>query len=128
MKAYTDLEQSKKLTEILPEESADHFHNIGHIHTDGPRYEFIEQKIKGDDTSAYWPCWSLAALLNVLPISIDEGKHRLALINSNPSGEIVLWLCCYEDDKGDMLMECYANNQVDACYEMILNLKEMNLL
>ena len=51
MKAYTDLEQSKKLAEILPLESADMCFNDNE------------------------PCWSLAALLSVfsLPkLELDE--------------------------------------------------------
>ena len=64
-KIHTDLNQSKKLTEMLPIESADHFHIIGHLHTDGPRYEVIRSKNEVSDHDSYWPCWSLAALLNV---------------------------------------------------------------
>lgn len=129
MKQYTDIEQSRKLAEILPIKSAD-------MH-----YARIEDDDEMRDWTVYLspfpkicslyvenlPCWSLAALLNSLPISCDDGHHCLTLINANPYGEIE-WICCYEDSKGDWLHECYASNQVDACYEMILKLKEKDLL
>ncbi len=118
MKPYTELGKSKILTEILPEESADHFHNIGHIHTDGPRYEFIEQKIYCDDTSAYWPCWSLAALLDVLPqVKLDSIKQY----------DKKLWRCCayYLSDWHD---SDWHEEPIDACYELILKLHEQNIL
>ena len=62
MKSYTDLEQSKKLAEILPIESAD-------------MYRVFENNAEtrvyyGKMPTAYFvckPCWSLAALLNILP-------------------------------------------------------------
>lgn len=103
MKTYTNIEQSKKLAEILPVESADMCFNDNE------------------------PCWSLAALLNALPISIDNGRYCLALINSCPDGGIE-WLCCYEDDNGNILKECYADNQVDACVQMAIKLKEEKII
>lgn len=120
VKAYTDLEQSKKLAEILPVESADMCYKAyGERQVALCPYQFAS--LIGT------PCWSLAALLNALPISIDNGRYCLALINSCPDGGIE-WLCCYEDDNGNILKECYADNQVDACVEMILKLHEEKLL
>lgn len=128
MKSYTDIEQSKKLAEILPVESADMFWI--HVEEKSPKIDFwkvetIQRNFKPHSMNI--PCWSLVALLDVLPISIDDGRHCLALINSNPNGDIE-WLCCYEDGNGNLLMECYADNQIDACVEMIYKLKERNLL
>ena len=74
-----------------------------------------------------FPCWSLTALLNVLPVSCDDEQHCLALINHNPNDKTE-WLCAYEDDKGNLMMECYADNQIDACVAMIEKLHEQNLL
>lgn len=126
MKAYTDIEQSKKLAEILPLETAD---MAWEKHTNAEPHVTVKPwTTKGESIGAHvLPCWSLAALLDVLPISIDDGRHCLALINSNPLGKIE-WLCCYEDDNGNLLMECYADNQVDACVEMLLKLKEEDLI
>ena len=113
MKSYTDLSQSKKLKEILPLESAD-------MH-----YARIEDDDETRDWTVYLspfpkicslyvenlPCWSLTALLNILPSSTldssDDHHYRLH---------------CME-----RFTEWY-DNPIDACYEMILKLKEKNLL
>ena len=125
-KICTDIDQSKKLAEILPHESADMSYRPYREEGGIPDYE--------SDLCPYrfaswcgFPCWSLAALLNVIPVTCDDGKHCLSLINSNPNGNVD-WLCCYEDCNGNLLMECYGINQVDACYEMILKLHEQKLL
>ena len=130
MKSYTDLEQSKKLAEILPIESADMCFNIWQRTNMPPLmtpYCKFQEFFNMETPDFLIPCWSLSALLNVLPISIDDGRHCLSLINSNPNGDIE-WLCCYEDDNGNALTECYADNQVDACVEMIIKLHEQKLL
>lgn len=128
MKSYTDTEQSKKLAEILPLDSADmHYHydydfgeleSIPTITEEGDHFNLFPEDVR---------CWSLAALLNILPVSCDDGQHCLALINHNPN-EKTEWLCAYEDDKGNLMMECYADNQIDACVAMIDKLHEQNLL
>ena len=124
MKSYTDIEQSKRLAEILPIESADMYYtkdSLENYYCPIPligKYSAIHDQI---------PCWSLAALLNILPVSCDDEQHCLALINHNPN-EKTEWLCAYEDNKGNLMMECYADNQIDACVAMIEKLNEQNLL
>lgn len=89
MKSYTDLEQSKKLAEILPLESADMiYHPIMDIDSmsnsgflDIPEcYSFNEFK---NSNAKPLPCWSLAALLQVLPLGIydefDSNDYELEI-------------------------------------------------
>ena len=128
MKIYTDIEQSKKLAEFLPLESADMvfaYCDSMDEYTTHPRV--LESSKNFDIYKRDIPCWSLTALLDVLPVSCDDGHHCLALINPNPNDKTE-WLCAYEDCKGDLIMECYADNSVDVCYEMILKLHELKLL
>ena len=84
MKAYTDIEQSKKLVEILPLESADmcwcnsSVKGVNytdeftvHTHTAKELKEVFDGVFNHWDK--YWeliPCWSLAALLDLLPDTI----------------------------------------------------------
>lgn len=127
MKAFTDINQSKKLVEILPLESADGFYEA-QLNPTTDKWEYI--LFTGNEWASeevVIPCWSLVALLNILPVSLDEGQHCLALINSNPNGDIE-WLCCYEDYKGNLMTACYGDDQIDACVKIILKLKEYNLL
>ena len=119
MKSYTDLEQSKKLAEIFPIESADMYysnHSLENYYCPTPligRYSEIHDQI---------PCWSLAALLDVLPDELEEGYY-LTLFK-----ERMEYCCCYEDNNGDSFKHTFADNPIDACVEMILMLKELKKL
>ena len=110
MKSYTDLEQSKKLAEILPLESADMYYYTvnGDIYKTPNMIERIDD-LDVDDKSI--PCWSLAALLNILPSSTLDS-----------SNDHHYRLHCME-----RFTEWY-NNPIDACAEMIIRLNELNLL
>ncbi len=103
MKAYTDLEQSKKLSEILPLESADMFYRDNGIDVK-LIWEHIAPKVET-------PCWSLAALLSVLPSSTldssDNHRYRFR---------------CME-----RYTEWY-DNAIDACVAMIERLHELKML
>ena len=86
MKSYTDLPQSKKLAEILPIESADM--KILSFGIDIKRRVVPIDDIAVLNKEDEIPCWSLAALLNVLPkyelynfgntIQLDVNKEALA--------------------------------------------------
>ena len=79
IKSFTDIEQSKKLANILPLESADmHYNNAsikGINYVDEYRAELMDYNTAQKVLSKYLinpmfgiiPCWSLAALLGVLP-------------------------------------------------------------
>ena len=117
MKAFTDISQSKKLAEILPLENADMGWNV---FVDGTTrilpindWDLVKD---GIGNVKFYPAWSLAALLNILPYP--------SLLKTF-SG----WRCdsYYKEGNTCMLGES-ADNQIDACYEMIIRLHELNLL
>jgi len=112
MKSYTDLEQSKKLAEFLSLESADMYYTPPLIkgHTD--YIPHLKRKLPIDwDIEQKTPCWSLASLLNILPSSTLDS-----------SNDHHYRLHCME-----RFTEWY-DNSIDACYEMIIKLHELNLL
>jgi len=127
MKSYTDIEQSRKLAEILPLESAD-----------GGWYGTTNQKAPNTNfwlgtkysKNAVCPAWSLAALLDVLPnnehitTSVSRGSWQIEPINYLPN----TWWCEYEDNESLTEFNVSAENPVDACVDMILKLKRGNLL
>ena len=124
MKAYTDLEQSKKLVGILPLESADMIivsigDREGVVTTTMPKETFNMLRTPFVDIRETTPCWSLAALLGVLPFP-QLSKDKLG---NNKEG----WMIsvypnnCRYDSR-------WHDNPVDACYEMVLKLNELNLL
>lgn len=114
MKTHTDYNQSKKLAEILPPESADMLFP--------PEEEGFADVIRVPLTRERWtqmaagmiPAWSLSALLEVLP-KIHKLKPLLDLEENSImySGTDIY---------------IFASNPVDACYETILKLHELNLL
>jgi hypothetical protein len=87
MKSYTDIKQSKKLAEMLPVESADCCYFV--VKENGeviPTPGFFdinvlkkEEKFLNEVT--FIPCWSLAALLEVMP------KPDLYRVSAD------LWVC-----------------------------------
>lgn len=102
IKGYTDIEQSKTLAEILPIESADLWWNESKDYPEFIKtyHEYLSVSIPPI------PCWSLAALLNVLPngnmlVKTTDGKYY----------------CIVKD-----IMTKHYDNPIDACYETI---KEM---
>lgn len=124
MKLYTDLEQSKKLAEILSIESADMFYYCGEDVRIG--------SYKAMNLDFDIPCWSIGALLSVLPFQVIANNRRFEfsmLKGRNKNGETykIKYTLFLEKEPFLHLTDSY-NNLVDACVEMILKLHELNLL
>lgn len=109
-KICTDIEQSKKLAEILALESADMYysqHPLEDYYSPIPhigRYSAMHDQI---------PCWSVAALLEVIR---NNGRYELQMYEGG-----------YYFEANGFMTESYFNS-VDACYEMIVKLHELKLL
>jgi hypothetical protein len=140
IKSYTDIEQSKKLAEILPLESAD-------MH-----WQYIEE----DNGQLQWFCflkdfsinqhstvsaWSLAALMNLLPSEFTEkGKYsettyQIDIRKYALTDDIDIYQIAYgnykfyEDGNSswkDMISTSQKENLLDVAFEMICWLKENN--
>lgn len=128
MKSYTDIEQSKKLAEILPIKSADMMYKqilpksdrISHVPVIGNPLESLEWYNKGYTYAGKKalsieeyciPCWSLAALLELIPknylIEANKKTTRTLYHITAISGEVTH----------------YHQDLVDAAVEMLLKLK-----
>lgn len=127
MKSYTDLEQSKKLAGFLPVESADQTWEGDGSLIPGSILNMSKEpqyKHQGDTPFKFYsgvglPCWSLAALLDIIPSGqvnkvIDSNKWESSAWNGT--------------DFEPMLTVGDFDSPVDACVEMILALKEKDLL
>ena len=132
MKACTDLEQSKKLAEILPVESADMWWSKNFIYYNptasigiGTEYNDVYTYKFGEDDI---PCWSLSALLELLPyeIVLDEDESLILGIHK----EDLQYYINYDNTyNGEINYETSLyDNLVDACVEMILKLHKRKLL
>jgi len=115
MKAYTDLEQSKKLAEILPIETADM--RFCFSHTLGGRITGHYPMIGREPSMGTIPCWSLAALIDVLP-AIKGGKPIIVLDDNYITYPLI----------NDLHTKSDNDNLIDATYDMIIRLNELNLL
>ena len=120
MKSYTDLEQSKKLAEILPLESADMCYPLPYEEGDKP---LLEQGGFGST-----PCWSLAALFDVIPQEILNGEYIINITEGYDNRWILTYDHCENRHHSYYGLSTGADNLVDACYEMILKLNELKLL
>ena len=122
MKAYTDLEQSCKLAEILPLESADMYYpnRLGIDNYPLPIYPLpIEWKNGLPLLSQEIPVWGLTALLELLDYP-QLSKDKLG------GGKVGWMVSVYPNDcRYD---SCWHDNPVDACYEMIIKLNELKML
>ena len=133
IKSYTDIKQSETLVNILSLESADA--KYGYI----APYEYSDRMYDGGydeipypiafikkDYSNFFveeydgelPCWSLVALLNVLPDGTDIIKEEADTENER-------YMCTVGIN--DDIISTFANNPVDACYEMILKLHKLKM-
>lgn len=133
MKNYCDLNQCKVLMEFLPLESADmcwcNYSIKGVNYTDefsAHLYAVKEMKDTFDTAlngwDKYWeliPCWSLAALLNVLPYP-QSSKDKIGINKEGWMVSVYPDNCRYDS--------CWHDNLVDACVEMILKLHELKFL
>ena len=115
IKSYSDLQQSKKLAEILPVETAD---MQWFLEED---YGIVQIKEEPQDWGGDCtiPCWSLAALLEILDYP-QLSKDKLG------SGKEGWMVSVYPNDcRYD---SCWQDNPIDACVEMIIRLNELKLL
>lgn len=151
MKTHTDLEQSMKLSEILPIDSADMNHS-----RKSNGHSYVDYAAVGNPNNMNYyslPCWSLAALLDALPYTIKL-SHDTIDANGNPaykneSYKFSINRCGLFGDKwniqyygkhqrqlGKRYKELYIDlffseshdNLIDACYEMMVKLHEQKVL
>ena len=95
MKSYTDIEQSKKLAEFMPIESADM--SWAGTGLGKPFARTIPSKGHPEEIC---PCWSLAALLDILPETIEDewGEYELIINMIYKKPEYVRLGDCHHSD------------------------------
>ena len=126
MKSYTDIEQSKILKDILPLETADGFYEAQFNQLTGEWEDLLFVGNEWASEEVVIPAWSLAVLLDFL-------KPNVTLDHTEDEGWKVESL--YVIYKPDSILQPIKaingfseNEPIDACVNMILKLKEENLL
>ena len=126
MKSYTDIEQSRKLAEILPIESAD----MWYCNSDPNKItvgKWEDDEHDEDDI----PCWSLAALFGVLPfhLIVDNQRYAFSMVKGlDKNGETYAIKYTIFNTTIYFHLTDFYNSPVDACVEMIFKLNELKML
>ena len=131
IKAFSDLEQSRKLADILPLESADIWWSRCIITDFDDGVLKVSYAVEPCNISQFRntkediPCWSLAALLGVIPKHIKD--YNVLRIDISES-DFAMWYdeigCGVNNELPDITME----SAVDACAAMIEKLHELKML
>ena len=119
MKTNSDFEQSKMLAEFLPVESAD----LMFVHTtdlEGNEHYDIDFRNNQPLFEGDIPCWSLAALLDIIPMVCLDNFF-------DDTTKSKKWNCLFTETHHP-LEAAYYDNPVDACVNMIFRLKKHNLI
>jgi hypothetical protein len=143
MKSFTDIKQSKKLAEILPIESADMWWSRCTITDFDDGVLKVSYAVEPCNISQFRntkediPCWSLAALIDVLPTDWwGYSEHYFLEISKNGDNSKPNKVCYYRFRKDidganyDRIphISHSAENLIDACINMIITLHEHKLL
>lgn len=136
IKSFTDLEQSKKLAEFLPLESADMYYSYYHNPISGASY-YEEYPIfhMPINKNKSLPCWSLTALLKLIPKHIlrKDKIHCGQTFIPSFRWEITPTAIYYTDGNNvmDYVSFRYGENNIeliDAVFKMVVWLKENSKL
>lgn len=135
MKSYTDLEQSKKLAKILPLETADMFYNEEQDETHpkdivDTKYPMIIREGQKYHLEEYGiPCWSLAALLDQLEdVICDEDGNEYELVIKKEGVQYDIYYLNIWGEQDNIELDRFYDDLIDCCYEMVIKLKEKDLI
>lgn len=142
MKSFTDINQSKKLTEILSIDSADHHYvrkvtdfmgkpvdgEWSHPKYGNPNSKYAKYIIQNFTTYETIPCWSLSALLSVIPQDIFDGEYVINITEWLDNR----WVLTYDHHEyrnhSFYGVSSDTDNLVDACVIMIEKLYKRKML
>ena len=142
VKSYTDVEQARCLARILSSETADmHYNNLSvkgvnyvdPFHADLTSYKdavvTLRDYKKANPLFEVLPCWSTQALLDEIPYQVVNAVEEDLTLHIEK--EELQYHLCYENEcTGDYCeidTETY-DDLIDACFEMIVKLKEKDLI
>jgi hypothetical protein len=147
-KICTSIEQSKKLIELGIDVNSADLTVTNYPLQDGSRFDFIRCKLPNDTfpsitdgKSEKIPAWSLSVLLKLLPSEFEETgsfgtfKYKIDIRKYKSTDEMDVYQIAYGNylignSMGwkDMINTGWMEDLLDAAFEMILKLNELNLL
>jgi hypothetical protein len=137
IKNYTDINQSRKLTEIISPTTADAFYR--HVSWNNNTCVVIQRENIIFPDVYDIPCWSLAALLATLPNEIItdsrfECHYQIHIRKYDGGDNTTLYQIAYGNDRGssgswhDMINTGEKESLIDCCVQMIERLHELKML
>lgn len=133
IKRYTDISQAKILDEILSSNNADMCFKCFEEET----YDLTFCEVSYSEWAKEYkelfdkaglqliPCWSLSALISIIPQELFGGEYIINITE----GRNHKWIISYEPFHGISSYFSVSNDSlIDCCVEMIIKLKERNLL
>lgn len=128
MKSFTDISQSKTLAKILQFKSADmSYIAIIEDYTHPQKIKEYKLTVKDECFNPRYdiPAWSLAALLEIMPHVNNIRPFNLTKMweGGEYNREHVKYVCTYY-----YTHNTESDNPIDACVEMIIYLKEKELI
>ena len=134
IKSYSDLQQSRKLAEFLPLESADMWWSRCTITDFGDGILKVSYAVEPCNISQFRntkediPCWSLAALISIIPQEIFDGEYVINITEGSDNR----WVLTYDhyENRNYSYYSLFtgADNLIDACVAMIEKLNKLKLL
>lgn len=118
-KICTTIEQSKKLMELGIDINNADMHWMNEILF--LSFDKVDKVFNDKMGCEYLPAWSLTALLNIIPLSVLDKFF-------NEETKSIQWNCMSFPDKHSSVETNNYDNPIDACVEMIVKLKELDLL
>ena len=109
----TNIDQSRKLLEFgIDPSTADCLWVYDHTEKRYfPHFKGFYGNIVSSDNNV--PAWSLSALLDLMPSEV-VANHFLTLEKEGDG-----YCCCYEDINGNSFHHFFAENPIDAVFEMV---------
>ena len=142
IRAYTTIEQSKKLAKFLPLDTADQcFLNDGTAIKAEINSYAVAMKLWKEHYIEIIPCWSLAALMKLLPSKFtergrySETTYKIDIRKYALTDDVDLYQIAYgsikfdvdgHDSFKDMINTGQKEDLLDAAFQMICWLKENN--
>ena len=128
-KTCTNIKQSKKLIELgIDVNTADMFYCNGHVSVlQSSDFITVNSRMREIYPQAenYIPAWSLTRLFDIIPQELFGGQYIINITE----GTNYKWIISYEPlYEISSYIDASSYNLIDCCVEMIIKLKERNLL
>ena len=130
-KICTTIEQSKKLIELgIDVNTADMMWDDWSLIDEGWKLSVgYYPEIEKDYGNQIIPCWSLAVLLDQLEdVICDEEDNQWELVIKKEGVQYGLYYLIVYGEQENIELDRFYDDLIDCCYEMILKLKEKDLL